>query len=1102
MGQSLPYTHLSHYRLLSRLGAGGMGEVFLAEDTRLERQVAIKVLPAAFTQDADRLRRFLLEARASSALNHPNIITVHDIGESEAGRFLVMEHVQGRSVRDIMAAGPSLAHLRDLGAQMAKGLAAAHAAGIVHRDIKPDNVMVRDDGYVKILDFGLARLTQSESRRLETATEPGVLMGTLRYMSPEQASGETAGPPSDVYSLGMVLYEIATGRGPYQANSFLGVLNAIVRETPPPASQVNPQLPPEWNGIMMRMLEKDPARRPTAAEVAAFFAQDSAPSAEFATMAIATATWSVPARHAVVGRKREQQELRAALQWVSAGRGLICSVVGEPGIGKSTLVEEFLTGMTAAGQWLIGRGRCSERLAGTEAYLPVLGALESLLQRGSQPGLSATMQQFAPAWYAQVAPLAESGGDTARLLNGGLAISQDRLKRELGLFLQEAARARPLLLFLDDLHWADISTIDILTYLASQFDSLRLLIVVTYRPSDMLLAKHPFLQIKPDLQARGALRELQVGFLDAAEIAQYLNLEFPGHRFPAAFPRLIQAKTEGSPLFMADVIRYLKDREVIAQADGAWRLATELPAIEKDLPESVRGMIERKISQLNEEDRRLLGVASVQGYEFDSAIAARVLGLPPDEVEERLEQLEKVYGFVRLMREAEFPNHELTLRYRFVHALYQNALFHGLRATRRATLSREVAQALEACHGQHSAHAANELAVLWEAARDYAKASTYFAIAARQAAKVFADAEGAELARRGLQALAQTPETPERTDQELALQVMLGVALRAVKGFADPSVGEAFARARELCPHSGQNARLVPVLRGLWEYYEVQSDYGTALPLARQLLALAESLRDDGVLAVACDVMGDTSVWMGEFSTAWQHLDVGIRLYDPDKFRGHLFLYGYDTGMACLTYGAVALWHLGEPDRARANLVAANAIADKLQHPMTRAFAAIMAAWVYRLCGDMEEAERQGELAVNVSTELGLPFFLGFGQITRGWARLGLGKVEAGIADIQDGLAVYRQTESQLGNSLWLGCLAEGYAAAGRLGEALRVLEDALGFATRTGERVYEAELWRLRGEWTGDVTSLERAVQVARAQRARPLEARALASLAGRKRG
>jgi predicted ATPase len=1102
MGQPLPYTHLSHYRLLSRLGAGGMGEVFLAEDTRLERQVAIKVLPAAYTQDADRLRRFLLEARASSALNHPNIITVHDIGESEAGRFLVMEHVQGRSVREIMAAGPNLAQLRDLGAQMAKGLAAAHAAGIVHRDIKPDNVMVREDGYVKILDFGLARLTQSESRNLESATEPGVLMGTLRYMSPEQASGETAGPASDVYSLGMVLYEIAAGRGPYQANSFLGVLNAIVRETPPSASQLNPQLPAEWNALIMRMLDKDPVRRPPASEVAAFFAHDGAPPAEFATQAMPTATWSVPARHAVVGRKREQQELRAALQWVGSGRGLICSVVGEPGIGKSTLVEEFLNGMTAAGQWLIGRGRCSERLAGTEAYLPVLGALESLLQRGSQPGLSASMQQLAPAWYAQVAPLAESGGDTAKLLNGGLAISQDRLKRELGLFLQEAAQARPLLLFLDDLHWADVSTIDILTYLASYFDSLRLLIVVTYRPSDMLLARHPFLQIKPDLQARGVLRELQVGFLDSAEIGQYLNLEFPGHRFPVAFPRLIQAKTEGSPLFMADVIRYLRDRGVIAQTDGAWRLATELPAIEKDLPESVRGMIERKISQLSEEDRRLLGVASVQGYEFDSAIAARVLGLPPDEVEERLEKLERVYGFVRLVREAEFPNHELTLRYRFVHALYQNALYNELRATRRATLSREVAQALETCHGQHSAHAANELALLWEAARDFTKASAYFAIAARQAAKVFADAESAELARRGLQTLAQTADTPERTDQELALQVMHGVALRAVKGFADPSVGEAFARARELCPHSGQNARLVPVLRGLWEYYEVQSDYATALPLARQLLSLAESLRDDGVLAVACDVMGDTSVWMGEFATAWQHLEVGIRLYDPDKFRGHLFLYGYDTGMACLTYGAVALWHLGEPDRARANILAANAIAGKLQHPMTRAFAAIMAAWVYRLCGDLAEAEREGDLAVSVSTELGLPFFLGFGQITRGWARVGLGKVEEGIGDIQEGLAVYRQTESQLGNSLWLGCLAEGYSAAGRLGEALRVLEDALAFATRTGERVAEAELWRLRGEWTGDVASLERAVQVARAQKARPLEARAMASLAARNRG
>ncbi|HEU0121772.1 MAG TPA: protein kinase [Bryobacteraceae bacterium] len=1051
METPLPFTRLSHYRILSRLGVGGMGEVYLAEDSRLDRRVAIKVLPAAYTADADRLRRFMLEAKASSALNHPHIVTVHDIGDSEAGRYLVMEAIEGRTLRSILAEGLPLGELAGLGAQMAKGLAAAHAAGIVHRDIKPENIMVRHDGYVKILDFGLARLQQASFAAPGSSTEPGVFMGTLKYMSPEQTRGEVTTAASDIYSLGMVFFELATGRYPFVAQSFLGVLNAIANAPAVAPSSLHAAVPPELDALILRMLDKDAGRRPSAQDVAAFLAPERSGTLTGIPVAPMKAG---PVRH-TVGRKRELQDLRAALVAVGTGRGMLLCVSGEPGIGKSTLVEEFLTSVAADGVYTIARGRCSERLAGTEAYLPVFGALENLLQAGTHPGISELMKQTAPDWYAQIANATSSGANAA--------ISQDRLKRELGSLLQEASRQRPILLFFDDLHWADLSTVDLLTYLASQFSGMRLLIVVTYRPSDMLLANHPFLAVKPDLQARGLLRELPLSFLGEPEIAQYLSLEFPGHRFPAGFPRLIQAKTEGSPLFMADLVRYLRDKSVIETESGAWTLARGLPDIERDLPESVRGMIERKITQLQEEDRKLLSAASVQGYEFDSAVLVRVLGSDPDWVEERLETLDRVYSFVKLVREATFPNQELTLRYRFVHVLYQNALFGDLRATRRATLSREVAQALEAFHGAKSSSAANELAVLWESARDFGKAAGYFALAARQAGKVFADSECAVLAQRGLAALAQCAETPERTDQELALLVVLGVAQRAVKGFSHPDVGATFSRARELCPAAGHSARMVPVLRGLWEYYEVQADYEKAMPYARQLLELTGHLGDPGLMAVACDVMGDTSVWMGEFALAWEHLGRGTTLYDAKLHHSHVFLYGYDTGMACFSYGAIALFHLGYRDQAAVHMQRASAIAAELGHPMTTAFAAIMGAWLYRLMGDFGLALREGELAVQVSTDHELPFFLGFGQITRGWALVGLGRVQEGIADIEQGLAVYRTTGSELGNSLWLGCLAEGYAAAGRTDEARKTLGDAIRFMRRTGERVHEGELLRMQ---------------------------------------
>src|SRR6185436_2951991 len=200
-------TRLGPYEIVSALGAGGMGEVWRARDARLNREVAIKVLPASFATDPDRLQRFEQEARATSALNHPNIVTIHELGEVEAGRFIVMELVNGRTLRALIDEGISLEVLVQLGSQIAKALGAAHAAGITHRDIKPENIMVRNDGYVKVLDFGLARLGLGAMDR-EAATlqytQPGALVGSVRYMSPEQARSESVSHTSDIFSLGLI----------------------------------------------------------------------------------------------------------------------------------------------------------------------------------------------------------------------------------------------------------------------------------------------------------------------------------------------------------------------------------------------------------------------------------------------------------------------------------------------------------------------------------------------------------------------------------------------------------------------------------------------------------------------------------------------------------------------------------------------------------------------------------------------------------------------------------------------------------------------------------------------------------------------------------
>jgi Kae1-associated kinase Bud32 len=247
---------VDHYKILGALGAGGMGEVYLAQDTRLGRKIALKVLPREFTTDADRVRRFEQEARAASALSHPNVCVIHEIGDTEDGRrFITMEYIEGTTLRQQLAQKRlTLMEALDVAIQIASGLAVAHAAGIVHRDIKPENVMLRDDGLVKVLDFGLAKLTQ-QTTETDTDTEAlmrsmvntgsGMIMGTVAYMSPEQARGLAVDLRTDIWSLGVLLYEMIAGRAPFVGATPSDMLVSILEREPPTIAGDTLEVPAE-----------------------------------------------------------------------------------------------------------------------------------------------------------------------------------------------------------------------------------------------------------------------------------------------------------------------------------------------------------------------------------------------------------------------------------------------------------------------------------------------------------------------------------------------------------------------------------------------------------------------------------------------------------------------------------------------------------------------------------------------------------------------------------------------------------------------------------------------------------------------------------------
>ena len=259
---------IAHYKVLNRIGRGGMGEVFLAQDTRLGRKVALKLLRKDFTRNEERLRRFRQEAQAASALNHPNILTIHEIGQDDSLQFMATEYVEGETLRQhISRARMTLGHTLEVAVQVASALAAAHQAGIIHRDIKPENIMLRTDGYVKVLDFGLVKLV--ESKAVETAaptmpkveTEPGLVMGTVSYMSPEQARGLAVDARTDIWSLGVMIYEMVTGRQPFEGETASDVMSLILQKEPLPLAHWWPEVPSELERVVKKALRSDKEER-------------------------------------------------------------------------------------------------------------------------------------------------------------------------------------------------------------------------------------------------------------------------------------------------------------------------------------------------------------------------------------------------------------------------------------------------------------------------------------------------------------------------------------------------------------------------------------------------------------------------------------------------------------------------------------------------------------------------------------------------------------------------------------------------------------------------------------------------------------------------
>lgn len=1088
-----------HYRIEEKLSKGGEGEVFRAHDERLQRDVAIKFLQKRFTNQPAAVARFIREAKAASALNHPNIVTVMDAGKSKTGQFIVMELVRGRTLREWVSPRPTPEALVHATLQIARALSAAHAAGIIHRDIKPENIMVRDDGYVKVLDFGLARWEDTHAiAESITQTISGTIVGTLRYMSPEQANGERVLVSTDIFSLGIVLYELFTGKHPFGRGSELATLQAICSGSVVSPRHWSPELSPFLENLILRMLERDPRLRPSSDELVRTL-QD-AGNTIFSRIPDALAG----ARQPLVGRHHELVKLRALLNSTLKGSGLIVLITGEPGIGKTALVEDFLNEQIILQRTCaIGRGFSSERLAGTEAYLPIFEALEEMIR--ATPSLAQIMRRVAPNWYAHVAR--DSSEDSGTSPPGQLkAASRELLNREVMAFLEEASLNVPLVLFLDDLHWADDSTIDLLTYVSAHFDSTRILILATYRPEELQLNHEHFSQIALDLQARRLCQRIDLGFLALADVEAFISLEFPENKFTPVFSKLIHAKTEGNPFFMVEVLRYLQDKQILTLSEGIWKLSGKLPDIERDLPQSVVGMVRRKIDFLSEQDRKLLSAASVEGFEFHSAVIALALAADPVDIEESLDKLHRVHGVVQPIGEKELPNGTIAVTYRFVHFLYYDSFYVAIQPARKASWSAAVAGALLHFHGSHAAEIAAQIAFLFEAARDFAQAAHYFSLAAENATKIFAHTEAVSLARRGLRMLEGMPDTLSRKQAELDLQLKLGIPLLAGKGYGNLDVQGIYSRAQQLCFELGEDPRLFPAVWGLASYYAARLELTATFDAAEQLLRLSRDSDDVNRVLIAHVGAGVACYLLGQFEASMEHFGRYRSLDNASSRVAGARRYGLEPGIVLRGFESRLLWWMGYPGKGLAGIEEALALARSLSHAPTLAFVMSIAATIRQSLEDIDLVESLARELKAQGTEHAMQIWTGQGLFFEGWANFQRNQKDAkGIEQMRDGLAAYSATGTQLFLPFGYATLAASYGISGQPDEGLQVVRQArlLQCFKLPGPVFFTAELLRVEadllvaaGDMEGAESRLLEAMAIAHQQQGRSCELRIAISL------
>ena len=790
----------------------------------------------------------------------------------------------------------------------------------------------------------------------------------------------------------------------------------------------------------------------------------------------------------IVGRESVLRQLHHCLEKALRGERQTVFITGETGMGKTTILDAFLNSLASESSLRIAQGQCLEHYGAGEAYMPVLDAFSRLCRRPENAALLSILSRHAPTWLAQM-PSLVSSTEAAYLPRQTLGATPERMLREMTEALEAMAAESPMVLALEDLHWSDYSTMDLIAYLARRREPAALLLVATYRPVEVILSNHPLRMVEQELQIHEQCVELGLEFLSEEAVSNYLELRSPEGSISPELARFVHGHTDGNPLFVVNVVDFLESQNWVVNQNGRWELEGSIKSLDLKVPENLRQMIDRQLGRLTAEEQLLLEAASVAGVEFSTCTVAAVLKIAVAEGEDKLGALAKRGQFVRSSGVQEFSDGIITSRFSFIHSLYQNVIYEHLTESRRRLFHQLIAEHVETVHGSDCQEVAAELAVHFERARDYHRAIHYLRQAAERATRRHANREASEYLTRALTWLNRLPQ-PTLDTIRVDLLEQRGLVWRSM-GDMKRSAEDFEARAQ--CAR-GQKWLEIEV-KALFQLCSSLSWFDLKRCLETSQLATERSTQVPDQLLQA-HAQGSSAYWH-LLSTGWREEDARLcagaveaarHLNDRSLLSLHLPRLAYfqclhseyeaacrttdeaqqvaiEIGdafdfMICQFFQAWALLRLGQWDKLLPLLDSAIQMAEKNSHQSWAMLFRLELAWGYEQMLCFEPASKLCQEGFQKAQELQLGYGQLLSSVLLGFSHLGLHNVDSAIECFEI-IKGRLDQEQLLMDWIWeiplhLG-LSRCWLLRNDLGRARREAERAFEIAALPGERIWMA---------------------------------------------